>query len=353
MASIMDSGSSHENLAYLSSELRYLDVKDKYKWFGTFEELVTLLTILLEVEDGGELSEDQAHKMFTYKVNVVIVKMVLDNKYSANTRSGLCLTARKSRQSLFSERRAARPSWKCANDNRPYSSARRISALAHRKLRSSTGSRSSIPQSNEDACKACSTIKSDLSMLEQQFNELCNLVLAKINMEIGVSTPKGIDLQKENNDLRKDLNMLRSQLEAKNALLAESNAKIKNLENKRDSLITALKLVSDDQANAAPHHQPTLNATFQVNSCLYNSRPLSCGVPQGSILGPLLFLIYINDLPCSLNLAKARMFADNTNITTFLNHRDILKHQKSVKKRCFLCFFCQKPLLVYSDSEIF
>ena len=53
----------------------------------------------------------------------------------------------------------------------------------------------------------------------------------------------------------------------------------------------------------------------QVNGCLSNSRLLSCGVPQGSILGPLLFLIYVNDLPCSLNFSKARMFADDTNIT--------------------------------------
>ena len=53
----------------------------------------------------------------------------------------------------------------------------------------------------------------------------------------------------------------------------------------------------------------------QVNRCLSNSRPLSCGVPRGSILGPLLFLIYINDLPCPLNFSKARMFADDTNIT--------------------------------------
>ena len=42
---------------------------------------------------------------------------------------------------------------------------------------------------------------------------------------------------------------------------------------------------------------------------------ITCGVPQGSILDPLIILMYINDLPNCLREASPRMFADDTNIT--------------------------------------
>ena len=49
-------------------------------------------------------------------------------------------------------------------------------------------------------------------------------------------------------------------------------------------------------------------------SVLYHVKNINFGCPQGSILGPLLFLIYVNDFPQCITKGKTIMFADDTNL---------------------------------------
>ena len=62
--------------------------------------------------------------------------------------------------------------------------------------------------------------------------------------------------------------------------------------------------------------QSFLSSRYQrvtINGQTSDWLPILAGVPQGSILGPLLFLIYINDLPDSLE-SLAKLFADDTSL---------------------------------------
>ena len=65
-----------------------------------------------------------------------------------------------------------------------------------------------------------------------------------------------------------------------------------------------------------------------INDSLSDFQLITCGVPQGSILGPLLFILYINDIIYFSSILQFVMFADDTNL--FMSNLDLNLLIKSV-----------------------
>ena len=87
------------------------------------------------------------------------------------------------------------------------------------------------------------------------------------------------------------------------------------------------------RGNALKWFQSYLSGRTQyvtVNGHVSDPLPITCGVPQGSVLGPLLFLIYVNDLPNVSKVMQFYLFADDTSI--YFDSDNLFNLQKIVNR---------------------
>ena len=84
----------------------------------------------------------------------------------------------------------------------------------------------------------------------------------------------------------------------------------------------------------------------QVGSCVSDLLPVTLGVPQGSILGPLLFILYINDLPTVPIHSSLLLFADDSKCRRRIEDSQLL--QSDLYR---LCEWSHSSGLIFNSSK--
>ena len=88
-----------------------------------------------------------------------------------------------------------------------------------------------------------------------------------------------------------------------------------------------------------------------MNGKLSNKEVITCGVPQGSILGPILFLIYINDIKKSSNILKFFLFADDTSTYLTGNNTKEIEETYNSELKKVLCWLNANKLSLNTDKS--
>ena len=119
-----------------------------------------------------------------------------------------------------------------------------------------------------------------------------------------------------------------------------------------DILLKKMKFIGFSEETTKWFKSYLSNRKFKVHIKNTFSEPgnLLCGVPQGSILGPLLFLLYINDMPQAVD-CELLLYADDTCL--IFQHKDITEIESALNKNfSMLCdWFVDNKLTIHFGED--
>ena len=113
-------------------------------------------------------------------------------------------------------------------------------------------------------------------------------------------------------------------------------------------ILDKLKIYKCDELSLQWFASYLSNRTQHVvfNGAKSSAKPMNVGVPQGSILGPLFFILFINDMPLAVEKCALDMYADDSTLTTSARTVDALEHTLSQDIKAIVTWCeCNKMVL--------